>query len=162
MKRYLLIAGLLLCALSAYGQRARRNNTFYVYDNCASLSAAACDVTIQQPASGSNWVMFETAQVYCSVACVVTISRDGTAATGTAATEVSLNGGATAAATGFIDSDAGAGTTIISVELSAGETVALDLAGLFLEDDDSTANNLTFQTDAISGDASIYVRWREE
>lgn len=163
MKRLCAVVALLATlTMSAGAQKARRNNKFFVFDNCASLSAAACDVTVQQPASGSTWVSFEVAQVYCSVACVVTISRDGTAASTTAATEVSLNGGVTATATAFIDSNAGAGTTIITMELAAGETVAIGLDGLFLEDDDSTANNLTVQTDAITGDASIYVRWREE
>lgn len=155
-----LLAVLLVAHISA--QQNRSNNVFYVFDDCSSLSSGACDVTIQQPASGSRWVAFEKAQVYCSVACVLTISRDGTAATTTAAAEVSLNGGVTAAATGFIDSNAGAGTTIITLELAAGATTPIDLEGLFLENNNSTANNLTIQTDAITGDASIYIRWREE
>lgn len=160
MKHLILVA--LLCVGVANAQQARRNNRFFVYDNCASLSSAACDVTIQQPASGSKWVSFETAQVYCSVACVVTISRDGTAASTTAATEVSLNGGPSATAAGFIDSNAGAGTTLNTIRLAAGETVAISLNGLFLEDNDTTTNNLTIQTDAITGNASIYFPWREE
>ena len=153
---------LALCAASVANAAPKRlNNKFYVFDNCASLTAAACAVTIQQPASGSQWVDFDYAEIFCSVACVVTISRDGTAATATAATENSLNGGVTATAVGFIDSDVGAGTTIRTVNIAAGATRTVDLTGLVLENDDTTTNNLTLQTNAITGDATVYTQWAE-
>lgn len=164
MKHYLskLLILSLLCVGVVGAQNAKRNNRVFVRDSDAALSSAALDVTVQQPASGSKWVFFEVAEVYCSVACVVTISRDGTAASATAATEVSVNGGYTPAATAFIDSDAGAGTTLNVINVSAGSTITVDLDGLFLEPNDTTTNNLTVQTDAISGSASIFIRWREE
>lgn len=157
-----LIAVALLVALGASGQNEKRNNRFFVFDDAASLSAADATVTVQQPSSGSRWVFFEVAQIYCSVACDVTISRDGTAATTTAATEVSLNGGVSAAATAFTSSNVGAGTAITTLQVAAGETIAVDLSGLFLEPNNSTGNNLTIDTDDITGDAQIYLRWREE
>lgn len=149
-------------ALAVSLAAAPKENVFFVRDADASLSAAALDITVQQPASGSERIEFEVAEVYCSVACVVTISRDGTAASTTAATEVSLNGGYTAAAQAFIDSNAGSGTTITVINVAAGSTATIDLEGLRLEPDNDTANNLTIQTDAITGSASIYIRWREE
>jgi len=153
---------LALCAASVANAAPKRlNNKFYVFDNCASLTAAACDVTIQQPASGSQWVEFVYAQVYCSVACVLTISRDGTAATGTGATENSLNGGVTATAVGFIDSDAGAGTTVQTINIAAGATIGISLDGIVLEDNNTTSNNLTLATNEITGDASVYLLWAE-
>lgn len=159
MRGLITVVALFACAVMAQAQQL--NNRFFIYDDCTSLSSAACDVTVQQPATGSLWVEMEYAQVYCSVACVVTISRDGTAATTTAATPNSLNGGVTATAKAFIDSDAGSGTTVLAVNVAAGETIGVNLDGMLLEDNNSTANNLTIQTGAISGDASIYIRWRE-
>lgn len=100
-------------------------------------------------------------EVYCSVACEVTVSRDGTAASTTAATEINFNGGFTPIATAFIDSNAGAGTTLFKFHVVAGETVGRSLVGFFLEDDDDTANNLTVQTDAITGDAKVLIAWQE-
>jgi len=155
-----LLAALLLVPIAS-PQKVTRNNRFIVFDDCASLSAAACDVTVQQPASGSKWVVFHYFEVYCSVACEVTVSRDGTAATATAATEVNFNGGVTPTVTAFIDSDAGAGTTLWTFQVAAGETVGRSLSGFFLEDDDSTANNLTVQTDAITGDAKVLIAGQE-
>lgn len=148
------------CAMFAQ-QGVRPNNSFLVFDDCASLSAAACDVTVQQPASGSKWVAFLYVEAYCSVACTPCVSRDGTAASTTAATEANFNGSPTPAATAFIDSNAGAGTSLFCFEVAAGETVGRSLVGFFLEDDDSTANNLTVQTDAITGDAKILITWQE-
>lgn len=160
-----------LCALAAVlGVRLnaqttpdpKKNNRFYVYYDASGLSAADATLTLQQPSSGSRWVFLEHLQVYCSVACVLTISRDGTAATATAATEVSLNGGETATATAFTASDVGSGTTINTLSISAGSTVAIDLERLNLEPNNSTANNITFDTDDITGDVTMYLRWREE
>ena len=157
--RHLLLAALLFVAPLLQAQRGV-NNQFFVRD-ADTLVAAALDVTVQQPATGSRLVVFDFAEVYCSAACVVSISRDGTAASTTAATEVSLNGGLTATATAFYDSNAGAGTAIKTLNLSAGQTATIDLDGFILEPDNSTANNLTIQTDAISGTAYIYIRWQE-
>ena len=92
---------------------------------------------------------------------MLTISRDGTAATATGATENSLNGGVTATAVGFIDSDAGAGTTVQTINIAAGATIGISLDGIVLEDNNTTSNNLTLQTNAITGDASVYLLWAE-
>lgn len=161
MKKILTLALLLLAVVGASGQQEKRNNRFFVYYDASGLSAADATLTLQQPSSGSKWVFLETFRIYCSVACVLTISRDGTAATTTAATENSLNGGETASATAFTASNVGAGTTIDVIEVAAGETLSIDLNRLFLEDDDSTANNITFDTDDITGDVTMYLRWEE-
>lgn len=137
------------------------NNQFFLRDADASLSSAALDVTVQQPTSGSRYVLFESAEVFCSVVCVVSILRDGTAASTTTATPVALNGGITATADGFIDSNAGSGTLLLTRNLAAAETVIIDLTGFQLEPNNLATNNLTVQTDAITGSASIVVRWKE-
>lgn len=165
-KRAFVLVSLLLALLCGASAQTtpdpKRNNRFYVFYNAASLSAADATLTLQQPASGSKWVFLEHLQVYCSVACVLTISRDGTAAANTAATEVSLNGGETATATAFTASDVGSGTTILTIPIAAGSPVAIDLERLNLEPNNSTANNITFDTNDITGDVTMYLRWREE
>lgn len=151
---------LILAALSILSASAQ--NTYFARDADASLSGAALDVTIQQPTTGSKSVQFEFAQVSVPQAATLTISRDGTAASATASSAVGLNGGEPTSPTQvFVDSNAGSGTTIMTVPIAAGQTVTVDLEGLALDANNSATENLTFQISAVTGSASIFIRWRE-
>lgn len=151
----------LLFALSSLAFAQNPHAARYSTWKSTALVAGPEVVTIQQPATGSRRVTLELANIYCSVACVVEIERDGTAATGTTNAIVALSSFGTATATAWHTSDVGNGTTILEVNIAAGETKSLNLEGLVMQGD-GTGKNFSFRTDSITGDAEIYIRWREE
>ena len=149
----------ILCSIPTNAQIPQKAR-FSAY-RAVTLAAAAEVVTVQQPASGSKTTVFEFADVYWAVVCEVTLERDGTAATGTAITAVGLGFTSSNVTNAFHTSDVGAGTVIKVFVLAAGETISIDLNGVVMQGD-STAVNLTFRTNSITGDVKIWVRWREE
>ncbi len=157
MKRLLSLLACIALASSLAAQQPKRER-FSAY-KATTLSGAAEVVTIQQPAASARDVFFEYAILYCSVVCTIELEIDGTAATSTTLTPIVETYG-TATATAWSGSNVGNGTTLYEYNLAAGETITVDLTGQFMEGN-GTANNLSFRTNSITGDAKIGVFWWE-
>jgi len=165
MKRFLLtiwLAAFLPFLGAADNPRPSQQNQIsnrYETTRTTNLIGAAETVTIQSSATADKIHPLRVA-IYCSVDCVVEMERNGTAATTTAETVIERNPqGPAATASVFYSSNVG-NTTGILWPIPAGGWLVMDLSDIYLLRA-STAENITFRTDAITGTVTINPMWEE-
>lgn len=165
MKRFsliLIVAIVLPCLAHAQERWPNQQNEVtprYEYTKTTALIGAAEAVTVQSSATANKIHMLRVA-VYCSVDCVVEMERNGTAATTTAGVAIERNPqGPAATASVFRSSNAG-NTTGVLWPIPAGGWLVMDLSDIYLLRA-STAENITFRTDAITGTVTINPMWEE-
>jgi hypothetical protein len=126
----------------------------------ATLSASGEVLTVQQPASPSNTLVFDAGYVYCSAECTFTIERDGTAATTTSLTPTATSGNTDApTALAFHTSNAGAGTVIGKHTVAAGGTMPFELKGVRLPR--IAGRNVTIRVQSLTGTVRLFLKWVE-
>lgn len=153
MKKIILLLSL---TASLFGQ------TFYTATKTTALSGAAEVITVQQPATASRDVLFDSVYFDCSVACVITLERNGTAATTTALTANPINTGDVAAVTlAYNTSNVGTGTVIAKFNCVAACAQTIDLTGIKFKAGQTTSTNITLRSSSITGTVDITFKFKE-
>lgn len=157
------LALLSLSAAIALAQLDPPKDAAFTATKTTSLSAAAEVITVQHTANDRKTVVFKGASLYCSVSCTITLERDGTAASTTVFSAVNTNPSnlnvKAATSVAYSSSNVGVGTVLTSYAIGSGGTFSIDLTNMILPS--STAANLTFRTNSITGTVIITVLWYE-
>jgi len=158
-----LVLALLMMVSVALAQRVDRQSSEPYNANRYSVSASTTALTVQQPATATNFVQFETATVYCSSGSTITPMWNATTvATATTATiKRSPQTTTLPAATAWSGSNAASGTTGRVDNIPAGGTFVYDMSDFTMPRASSggTKNNLTITT---SNTCTISFQWVEK
>ncbi len=152
---------LIACAIIVFAFEVRAENPT-PNANRYIATANTTALTVQQPATNANTVLFETASVYCASASTITPTWNGAAATATTlAIKKSPQTVAPALATAWSSSNGGVtgGVTGVVYNVPAGGTFTFDMSLVTLNTGLGTAANFTFTT---SNSCTITMTWVEK
>ena len=156
MKKTLLTLALSIGSLFAQG-------VYTAEYKATGLSSAASVVTVQLGnVTTAKAAYMLKAAVYCSVQCEITLERDGSQATTTAIVPAATRGSApTVSSVAYRSSNVGTGTVLARYVVTAGSTMPIDLTDVILVPQ-RILENFSIRTAAITGDAIIVIKWREQ